>query len=78
MFPSDRVTVVGVLNATPDSFSDGGRFVGGAERVDVEAAVSAAAVLLRDGADVIDVGGESRDRAHARCPWPSRWRARCP
>jgi dihydropteroate synthase len=59
MFPPDRVTVVGVLNATPDSFSDGGRFVGGGERVDVEAAVSAAAALLREGADVIDVGGES-------------------
>jgi dihydropteroate synthase len=59
VFPPDRVTVVGVLNATPDSFSDGGRLVGGRGRVDVEAAVDAAAALLREGAHVIDVGGES-------------------
>ena len=59
VFPPDRVTVVGVLNATPDSFSDGGRFVRHPESVDVEAAVAAAAALLREGADVIDVGGES-------------------
>jgi len=59
VFPPDRVSVVGVLNATPDSFSDGGRFVRGDEHVDVEAAVTAAAALLREGAHVIDVGGES-------------------
>ena len=59
VFPPDRVTVVGVLNATPDSFSDGGRFVRDRESVDVVAAVAAAAALLREGADVIDVGGES-------------------
>jgi dihydropteroate synthase len=65
IFPRGRVTVVGVLNATPDSFSDGGRFVEG-ERVDVEAALEAAAALVRDGAHVVDVGGEStRPRAKA-------------
>jgi dihydropteroate synthase len=49
----DGPVVVGVLNVTPDSFSDGGRFVkpGGALRH--------AEVLLREGATVIDVGGES-------------------
>lgn len=64
LFARDRVTLLGVLNTTPDSFSDGGRFVravekGSAEHVDVEAAVSAALGLGADGADAIDVGGES-------------------
>ena len=59
IFPPDRVTIVGVLNTTPDSFSDGGRFVRGEGQVDVEAAVDAAAALIGAGADVIDVGGES-------------------
>ncbi len=51
--PLDRPVLVGILNVTPDSFSDGGRFV----RPD--AAVAHAESLLRDGASVIDVGGES-------------------
>ncbi len=59
VLPSDRVTIIGVLNATPDSFSDGGCFVDGAGRVRVEVAVDAAAALLRTGADWIDIGGES-------------------
>lgn len=59
IFPRERVTIVGILNATPDSFSDGGRFVRGAAGVDVAAAVDHAARLLSDGADVLDVGGES-------------------
>jgi dihydropteroate synthase len=69
VFPRDRVTIVGVLNATPDSFSDGGRFVRAGTGVDVEAAVDASATLLRDGAHVIDVGGEStRPGARAVAP----------
>jgi dihydropteroate synthase len=44
---------MGVLNVTPDSFSDGGRFL------DHEAAVSHGLEMARDGADIIDVGGES-------------------
>jgi dihydropteroate synthase len=59
LFRPDRVTIVGVLNATPDSFSDGGRFVVGEADVDVERGVDCAAALLREGAHVIDVGGES-------------------
>jgi dihydropteroate synthase len=59
IFPPDRVTIVGILNATPDSFSDGGRFGGRAGPIDVAAAVDAAAALVRDGAHVLDVGGES-------------------
>jgi dihydropteroate synthase len=53
------VTIVAVLNATPDSFSDGGRFVQSSGTVNVLAAVDAAAALLEAGAHVIDVGGES-------------------
>jgi len=59
IFPRNRVTVVGILNATPDSFSDGGRFVEGASGVDRDAAVDVAACLVREGAHVLDVGGES-------------------
>jgi len=59
IFPRERVTIVGVLNATPDSFSDGGRLVGEAGAVNVDFAVDAAAELVRAGAQMIDVGGES-------------------
>ena len=45
--------VMGVVNVTPDSFSDGGRFL------DPEAAVSHGARLAAEGADILDVGGES-------------------
>ena len=48
-----RTLVMGVLNITPDSFSDGGAYL------DSEAAVARALQLERDGADILDVGGES-------------------
>jgi dihydropteroate synthase len=48
-----RTRLMGVLNVTPDSFSDGGQHAG------LEAALAWAEKLLDDGADVIDVGGES-------------------
>lgn len=44
---------MGVLNVTPDSFSDGGRFV------DLDAACSHGVAMVGDGADLVDVGGES-------------------
>lgn len=59
IFPPHRVTIVGALNVTPDSFSDGGRFTREGANVNVEAAVEAAVELARNGAHVIDVGGES-------------------
>jgi dihydropteroate synthase len=65
-FPRERVTVVGILNLTPDSFSDGGRFVSEGDDVDVAAAVAAGLALVRDGAHVIDVGGESTRPGAAR------------
>jgi len=49
----DRPRVMGVLNVTPDSFSDGGRFL------DAEDALRQAGMMIDDGADIIDVGGES-------------------
>ena len=59
IFPRERVTIVGVLNATPDSFSDGGRLMDAAGRIDTEAAVALGLRLEREGAHVLDVGGES-------------------
>ncbi|MET8522298.1 dihydropteroate synthase [Nocardioides sp. NPDC004968] len=48
-----RCQVMGIINVTPDSFSDGGRFL------DVDAAVRQGLDLMREGADLLDVGGES-------------------
>ncbi len=45
--------IMGILNVTPDSFSDGGRFS------DINAAIRQVEQMLREGADMIDVGGES-------------------
>jgi dihydropteroate synthase len=59
IFPRGRVTVVGVLNATPDSFSDGGQLTGPDARTDVAAAVRAGELLMTGGAEILDVGGES-------------------
>jgi dihydropteroate synthase len=53
------VTIVGVLNLTPDSFSDGGRFVESGGALRLEAALAEARQLIESGAQVIDVGGES-------------------
>ncbi|MBK9082526.1 MAG: dihydropteroate synthase [Rhizobiales bacterium] len=54
-----RPLIMGVLNVTPDSFSDGGRFFG------VERAVAQATRLAQEGADIIDVGAESTRPGHA-------------
>ena len=57
------VWIMGVLNCTPDSFSDGGRFIRSSadtgSAVDVDAAVARGLQMVADGAAVIDVGGES-------------------
>jgi dihydropteroate synthase len=51
--PLDRILVMGVLNTTPDSFSDGGH------HLSLDAAVARVREMIAEGADVIDVGGES-------------------
>jgi dihydropteroate synthase len=51
--PGDRTLVMGVLNVTPDSFSDGSQFY------DREAALTRALRMIDEGADIIDIGGES-------------------
>lgn len=50
---SERTHVMGILNVTPDSFSDGGRFF------DTEDALKQGIALAEEGADIIDIGGES-------------------
>jgi len=51
--PLSRPLVMGILNVTPDSFSDGGRYES------VDKAVVHAREMIREGADIIDIGGES-------------------
>jgi len=51
--PSDHTLVMGIVNVTPDSFSDGGRYAGRDE------AVARGMALWHQGADIVDVGGES-------------------
>lgn len=53
LIPSGRAAVMGILNLTPDSFSDGGKFV------DPAIAIGHASAMVADGADIIDVGAES-------------------
>jgi dihydropteroate synthase len=52
-FRLDRPLVMGILNVTPDSFSDGGRFF------DPQQAIAAGRRLRAEGADILDIGGES-------------------
>src|SRR2546430_17202461 len=60
-FQLDKPIVMGVVNITPDSFSDGGKFL---ER---DQAIAHARRLAAEGADIIDIGGEStRDRKSTR------------
>src|SRR5674476_900185 len=58
----DRTLVMGVVNVTPDSFSDGGRWFG------TGAAVAHGLELLAQGADILDVGGESTRPGALRVP----------
>ena len=63
----DQPRVMGILNVTPDSFSDGGRFLAH------DAALRQAEAMLAAGASIIDVGGEStRPRSTAVAPLPPR------
>src|ERR1700722_11717391 len=54
----DRPRIAGIINVTPDSFSDGGAYI------DAAAAIAHGLKLVEDGADLLDIGGEStRPRA---------------
>jgi dihydropteroate synthase len=69
----DRPLVMGILNVTPDSFSDGGRWL------DPGAAAGQAERLLADGADLLDVGAEStRPGRPAPVPAEEEWRRLAP
>jgi dihydropteroate synthase len=50
---AERTYVMGILNVTPDSFSDGGKFI------NISDAVSRGSKMIEEGADIIDIGGES-------------------
>lgn len=56
--PAGRPCIMGILNVTPDSFSDGGQFSA------LDKALSHAERMMSDGADLIDVGGESTRPGH--------------
>ena len=53
-----RPNIMGILNVTPDSFSDGGKLYS-SERVDLSKTLAAVEAMLNEGADIIDIGGES-------------------
>src|SRR6202044_334242 len=59
---ADRCLVMGVVNVTPDSFSDGGQWFGAA------AAIEHGLELIAQGADIVDVGGESTRPGAQRVP----------
>ncbi len=57
-FPlGEKSYVMGILNVTPDSFSDGGKYN------DIERALKQADKMVEEGADILDVGGESTRRS---------------
>lgn len=65
---AERPLVMGILNVTPDSFSDGGRYL------DPGAAVARGHVLLAEGADLLDLGGESTRPGSPDVPAEEQWR----
>ena len=69
--PSGRTAIMGILNVTPDSFSDGGRYT------DVAAALRHAREMVAAGADIIDVGGESTRPNSTRISADEEWARIC-
>ncbi len=59
--------VMGIVNVTPDSFSDGGKFF------EPEEAVKRAHNLIEEGADIIDLGGESTRPGATKLDWSTEW-----
>ena len=65
--PTGRAAIMGILNVTPDSFSDGGRYA------DVTSALAHARAMIAAGADLIDVGGESTRPNSTRITPEEEW-----
>jgi len=65
--PADRPAVMGILNVTPDSFSDGGAFL------NPSAALDRALRMVDEGADLVDVGGESTRPGASEVPVDEEW-----
>lgn len=63
----DRTYIMGILNVTPDSFSDGGLFAS------AECAVEHAHKMIADGADIIDIGGQSTRPGHTPITPDEEW-----
>src|SRR5208337_2603288 len=63
-----KPVIMGILNVTPDSFSDGGRFQS------LDLALAQARKLVADGADIIDVGAESTRPGHTPVSLDEEWR----
>ncbi|MDO0823925.1 dihydropteroate synthase [Desulfosporosinus nitroreducens] len=64
----ERTLVMGILNVTPDSFSDGGRYAS------IEDAISQAQRLIDEGADILDIGGESTRPNYAGVSAEEEWK----
>jgi dihydropteroate synthase len=65
---SERTRVMGVVNVTPDSFSDGGRYAA------PDAALAHARQLVAEGAEILDIGGESTRPGSEPVPADEQWR----
>ena len=64
----ERTLVMGILNLTPDSFSDGGKFI------DIEDAIRQAERLVKEGADILDIGAESTRPGHQEVDTEEEWK----
>lgn len=71
-FDPDRAAVMGILNVTPDSFSDGGQYD------TVGAAVRRAKAIVAEGADILDVGAQSTRPGHTPVSPEEEWRRLAP
>lgn len=67
VFPLNRTYVMGILNVTPDSFSDGGKYL------DPEKALLHALEMEREGADIIDIGGQSTQPGYEAVSAEEEW-----
>jgi dihydropteroate synthase len=67
-----RTRVMGIVNVTPDSFSDGGR------NFALQDALASATRMTAEGADILDIGGESTRPGHTEVPAEEEWRRMAP